>query len=322
MVADYSRPFQISLVEQASIAIPEIALTGISKGILLIGGSGVGKTHAFDMLARLFPPQMDGPMQLIPAIRLSLNTKANASSIAKDALAQLGRPISSRERHRLDDLERMLLSAMQARGTKLFMLEEFHNGLLAGSAAIRTENRHFLKNLWNQHDPRNPTSWVSTSAGSKPNGLLLVVSATDELLKPLAKDPELKSRFGTVIQAPNLGLFPRPLYDEFRSVLQSMLERYELISLVSANDHQFSAMMFFATRAHLRVMNDIVQRTATLKKRKGAICDDSIYDVFAEAYSQVGGEAFAGEGNPFRWTEQETVSRVKQAQLKLASTPR
>jgi Cdc6-like AAA superfamily ATPase len=216
------------LAEQVSMAQTEVAETGVSKGILLIGDSGVGKTHSFDHLMQHFSDTVTDMQVHTPAIRVSLKTKADAASISKSALLQLGRPLLPNRLTKLDDLETLLHDAIRARHTRVVLLEEFHNGLLAGAAALRTQNRHFLKNLWNMHDTHNPGGWVSEKERRKPWGLVIVVSATVELLKTLANDQELKSRFNTVIESPSLALFPPAVFDDLRRVLKTMLNRYGL----------------------------------------------------------------------------------------------
>lgn len=313
-MTDYLRPFQTQLIEQVLMALAEVSETGISKGILLIGDSGVGKTHAFDHLSKLFPRRTEGTQVISPAVRVSLKTLANASSISKSALMQLGRPVPPKRKMAADELEVVLHDAIRAQRTSLVLLEEFHNGLLAGAAAIRTQNRHFLKNLWNMHDPRSSMAWVSSSDGAKPWGVVVVVSATIELLKPLAEDKELKSRFSSVIEAPSLALFPTVLLDEFRRVLKTMLNRYGLSERASVNDRNFVARVFFATNGHLRNMNDLVQRGATLSRKADVAAPMS--ELLGIAFEQIGG-GYAPDGqNPFNWSDDALHANVLKARLR------
>lgn len=317
-MTDYFRPFQKQLVDQVLMAQAEVSETGVSKGILLIGDSGVGKTHAFDYLSQLFPRKTEGNQLITPAVRVSLKALANASSISKSALLQLGRPLSTKSKMPADELEGVLHDALRAQRTSLVLLEEFHNGLLAGAAAIRTQNRHFLKNLWNMHDPKSPVAWVSSSNGVKPWGVVVVVSATIELLKPLAEDKELKSRFSSVIEAPSLALFPATLLDEFRRVLKTMLKRYGLTERASVNDRNFVAQVFFATNGHLRNLNDLLQRGATLSKKADAPSSMSV--LLASAFEHIGGGYVNDDQNPFNWTEDVLHNKVIKVQLKQKST--
>lgn len=314
----YLRPFQEQLAEQALMAVAEVAETGVSKGILLIGDSGVGKTHAFDHLATLFPNSIEGTQVIKPLVRVSLKSLANASSISKAALLQLGRPVSPSSRMTPDELEGVLHDALRAQRTKVILLEEFHNGLVAGEAALRTQNRRFLKNLWNMHDPMSAVAWVSPSDAVKPSGVVVILSTTFDLLKPLAADLELKSRFSSLIEAPTVELFPAALLDEFRRVLKTMLNRYGLSERVSVNDRGFVAQLFFATNGHLRVMNDILQRASTLAKKSTA--PTAIPELLALAFDQVGGGFVAKRENPFRWAGGELQANVLKVQLKQKSS--
>jgi hypothetical protein len=317
MANNYLRRFQRELHEQGSMAIQEIAETGVSKGIQVIGESGVGKTYAFDTLTREFPSYNEGVQRVVPVVRIGLDITPRARPIMEAALKALGRPIGPREKITFAKVEEMLYSALRACKTKVFMIEEFHNGLVANKSEIRTENCNFLKNLWNMHNPENPETWVSATENSKPYGMLIIVSGVETLQKVIAKNKELKTRYGTLIEAPSLALFPKPLYNEFRQVLKSKVEQFGLGGRVDVEDHLFSARVYFSSEAHLRTVNDVVQRVGTLART--ASQETPIQDIFAKSVSQMCGQLVKEIGNPFYWSEDEVVQRVMKAQLKFDS---
>lgn len=316
-MTEYLRPFQKELEEQVQMARMEVAETGVSKGIVLIGGSGTGKTHAFDYLSGLFSNSNEGHQVTTPCIRVSLKTSPDAISVSKSALSQLGRPTKSKTT--LDELEELLHDAIRTRKTSVVMLEEYHNALLANESAIRTKNRRFLKNLWNLHNPKSNSSFVSERNGEMPRGIVLVLSATEELLKPLKEDVELQSRFTSYIFAPELALFPPALLDEYRHVLKFMLKRYGLSEKISVNDREFVAKTFFASNGHLRQLNDLIQRARTLSRKYDT--SKTIVELLSTAFDQVGAGEKDRTKNPFTWSSEELMTNVAKAQLKLQQKP-
>lgn len=295
------------------MAQDEVLQTGVSKGILLIGDSGVGKTHAFDLLASRVPSRLEGTQQVCPSIRVSLATKPDASSIMESALLQLGRPLPVRHRNKLSVIESVFHDALRARQTSLFMLEEFHNGLLAGASDLRKQHQDFVKNTWNLHSQKDAQSWVSATGTEKRHAIVMVLSGTEDLRKPFSSNSELNSRFDTVIEAPNLAMFPESLYTEFRQVLKAMLTRHGLAEEFDVNDGIFPVQVFLATNGHGRKMESLVLRVSTLRKKwDGAT---PIIELFAVAFEQLGGGYRPTKDNPFRLDENMLISEVTRLKL-------
>jgi hypothetical protein len=147
--------------------------------------------------------------------------------------------------------------------------------------------------------------------------MLIIVSGVETLQKVIAKNKELKTRYGTLIEAPSLALFPKPLYNEFRQVLKSKVEQFGLGGRVDVEDHLFSARVYFSSEAHLRTVNDVVQRVGTLARTVSQ--ETPIQDIFAKSVAQMCGQLVQEIGNPFYWSEDEVVQRVMKAQLKFDS---
>jgi hypothetical protein len=310
-MTDYRRPFQQTLLDQVSMAEAEVLQTGVSKGILLIGDSGAGKTYAFDLVSSRYPRRLDGMQQVCPCVRVSLGSKPNVRSVIESALLQLGRPLLAR--HRESSIESVFHDALRAQQTSLFMLEEFHNGLLVGASDLRKQHQDFAKNTWNMHDPRNPQSWVSATGAEKRHAIVMVLSGTENLRKPFSSNCELNSRFNTVIEAPSLALFPESLYTEFRRVLKAMLTRHGLADKFDVNDGMFPVQVFLATNGHGRNMDSLALRVSTLRKKWDGTTP--IIELFAVAFEQLGAGYQPKEENPFRLGENTLFSEVTRLKL-------
>lgn len=314
MTSEYLLPFQRHLIDEAEICLAEIDAGGNSHGILLIGESGAGKTHALDVLAHLYPPYTQGSQPKTPCCRVGAPAKADAGTVAADVLRQLGKPLTKNPRKNVADLERDMACAMAARQVRILVLEEFHNALLAGTPQLRGQTARLLKNIWNQVPSESPLEWSSPNLFRGDRRLLVIVSGTEELLPVFTKDAELRSRFGCVIRAPRLEFEPVQSFKEFRYILRSLIHRFGLSEVLNAEDVSIAARSLFACSSHLRALEKLLQRAGTLARRSEA--PDSLLQLMAAAYEQVGGGSL-GLSNPFQWPEDELKQKVANAQANL-----
>ena len=310
-MSDYRRPWQTRLLEEVELAREEVRATGKSKGILVIGESGVGKTHAFDILSALYAPTVMDGKRVVPSFRLAPSATAKVNANIQNILAQMGRPAAGLKGA---DLFGTLLKAGVAAELEIGLFEEVHNAILKSSAAIGKETSEFLKNLWNYHDARISSAWTRPSAASKPHGLVLVLSGTPELERPILSNSELQSRFGTVIRAPKPSLFPAAAKADFQHLFKEMRDRYRLTKELSPNNAEQLARVYFATSEHLRHLESLFQRTSTLLGKNGA---SPILEVLRDAANAVIPHTkLTLDGNPFDWSMDTLETRIASLALK------
>lgn len=306
--APYLLPFQAELIERVELALEEINAGGNSQGILLIGDTGTGKTTGYDEIAKRYPPRVEGVQIITPCVRVALPTKADVPAIIKRSMVQLRKPIASSRVLKVDQLEHQFHNAARTQGVRIFMLEEFHNILLVGEPRMRGQGAEFLKNAWNMHPDTTSLDWALPGAGEGKYRLLIVVSGTPELIKVFPPNSELGSRFSTVVPAPRLGLFPLESRRQFQTVFTRLCERFGIRQSVNINDWDLVTRCYLLTDGHLRGLEKLVERAASLIRK--AVDGAAIVPVFARAAPQVSTKTIQGK-NPFDLTALELADVVK-----------
>jgi hypothetical protein len=307
---DYLLKFQRRLLDQVAASLSEIARGGISAGILLIGGSGTGKSMILRRLEELHKSSMLGSQRIIPCCRVQARAQADATTIAADVLARLGKPIPP-ARQKLKFLEPDMHRAFIACETRLFIVEEAHNATLSASDKMRGQTSRLLKNLWNigtTDDAPRPHHGPALSNTAHP--MVLVLSATDELLKALKNDEELRSRFPCVIFADRTSFSPPESFKEFRHVLRSQIHGGDLELLLDPNDNLLASRCMLACQGHLRDLWSLLQRAKTLSVAPPILADTNA--LLALAFDSAFGDSDRRE-NPFRQADTEVQSSVEKA---------
>ena len=312
MTSNFLLPFQERLLEQVETALDEIAAGGNSQGIQLIGASGSGKTHGLDALADGYPPTIGyNGQRITPCCRVAVTAQADAVSTAASVLHQLGKPLRASTRPNLKLLEPDMHRALRSHRVRILVFEEFHNALLASTPQLRGQIARFLKNLWNLHPEDSPLRWSAPEPGRDDQRLVVIVSGTDELVKVFEKDAELASRFGCVVKAEQVGFFPKESFDNFRNVYGSLAGRFGLSDRLSPEDDSTVARCMLACGPHLRKLEKLLQRMATLARRLDGPKID--LELLAAAFDAVGGATGASSSNPFKLTEAEVTTLVAKA---------
>ncbi|MCV2361816.1 TniB family NTP-binding protein, partial [Paucibacter sp. TC2R-5] len=139
---EYHRPFQSLLISHVATALEEVRAGGSSQGILLIGGSGTGKTHAFDLIAGSFERKLLDGQMLTPCVRIEMPLNPTPKNIVIAALKPLGGVYTSGGH---STPETQLRDAFDCHQVKVVLLEEFHNALLSGTTAVRNQVLKFVK---------------------------------------------------------------------------------------------------------------------------------------------------------------------------------
>ena len=152
--------------------------------------------------------------------------------------------------------------------------------------------------------------WSKPAPGRDDWRVIIVVSGTEELLPVFDKDAELSSRFSTIVRAQQLGFTPPAAFKEFRGVLKHMVAHEELTGWLVANDNDLAARIMLACNGHLRLLEKLLQRTATLWTKAGKNRDLPPLALLAQAFPAINS---SGATNPFELAPEELQNRVASA---------
>jgi len=306
---DYLLKFQQRLLDQVAACLSEISRGGTSAGILLIGPSGAGKSLVLRILEQMHPGSMLGSQRIIPCCRVQARTQADARSIVVDILERLGKPSLSSARMTMQFLEPDMHRALVARQTRLFILEEAHNATLSASDKMRGQTARLLKNMWNQGTTDDTPRLAGRTGHDHPTpAMVLILSATDELLEALKEDKELRSRFPCVIRAEITSFSPPESFREFRYVLRSQIHNAGLDAFLDATDDLHASRCMLACDGHLRDLWSLLQRTKTLSET--APNGSSPETLLALSFDSAFGDSDRRE-NPFRLSDTEVAAKVE-----------
>ena len=292
-------PHQAALIRQIDLALAEVALTGTSRGLLLIGPSGSGKTFMLDLLARRMPQEPTPGQRKFRVCTVSLESSRDPASIMRGILAKLGKPRSVTARMRLADLEWQVIDALDACGVEILILEEFHNALLKTDSRLRGQANRLLKNLWNA-DNRSKR--------------VILISGTDEIRPIFDGDDELNSRYGCRIHATSLWFDAQGRSPHFRGIAEVIADRHGVKHLIDTGNKLVLARLLFACHGHLRRLDELCARVATLSREKPEEADQS--GLWATAFGDVVARS-TGSANPFSMPE-EDLRRVIFAERRAA----
>jgi Cdc6-like AAA superfamily ATPase len=314
MGSEFLLPYQRELLARLATALQEVSEGANSQGLLLIGSSGAGKTHILDVVASGFRSSTVGYQRHVPCCRVAADMKATATSIACAILEQLGIPLKVSIGMKPKELEATVFTAIVACKVTLLILEELHNAILATSPQLRGQLSRFIKNLWNLTPVNSPHTWAHPDRERGDHRLVILASGTEQLRQAFDKkgEEELRSRFISRVEARKLSLDPPDSFRAFRGVLDAMIRRAGLDRTLSAADNEVAARALIACDGHLRVLENLLRRSATLEKRAA----ESIQplELLARAFDEVGG-GNSPESNPFRWPTAEIAARIKRARI-------
>ncbi|MDT3680538.1 MAG: ATP-binding protein [Burkholderiaceae bacterium] len=284
-------PHQNRLVREIEVALSEVLSTDTSRGILFVGESGTGKSHAFNVIESHFAtiPTND-VQQRATVVRADLRAATSTGAIIHALLTQLGRP-NIRPATKLDTLEWMLHDAFTAYGTLILLMEEMHNGLVREAKAFAYRTAELMKGLWNR-----TTSGLNSRGGEHAQKLVIVVSGLPVLLDVFAKDAELASRYSSVIEAPYLSLSSSEDIRLVRQVINEFRKRFGLAQLINPNDNDIVMRLYLATSMHLRHLEKLFARAQSLLARQPRM--DSGLELLKAAYPSALGIMNA-PANPF-----------------------
>lgn len=285
-------PHQAELIRQVDLAFAEVATTKSSRGILLIGPSGSGKTFLLELLERRRPSVKAAGQRKVPVCVVTLGSTSDPTSIMRRILSVLGKPESVTAGIKVADLEWQVLDAMDACGVEILVLEEFHNALLKTDAKLRGQANRLLKNLWN---------------ADKRGKRVILISGTDEIIPVFDGDDELNSRFGCRVHATSLWFDANGRSPHFRTIADVIVNRHGVQHLIDTKDKLTLARLLCACRGHLRRLDELCARVATLSRERSEPANG--VDVWAVAYSQVVARSLES-GNPFSMPEEDLRRQI------------
>lgn len=302
-------PWQQRLLDQVSKGLAEIDTGGNSVGILLSGPSGTGKTALLDELSGAYPPYVEGIQRCFPCCRVSALAKSETTSVSQSILVQLGWSLAAASTIRGPELEMNVHRALNRCRVRILILEELNNALTLESKLLRGQLARFLKNLWNLHPPDDPQSWAHPQKDRADRRLIIIVSGTEDIRSAFdAKvDAELSSRFSCRVNAMKLWFDAPESRSQFRTVFTTISSRWGLIGLVDPSDPGVLSRSLFACQGHLRELDSLLRRAATLHKRGGTAYPENA--PLAEAFDEVI-RRDSSQGNPFLWSEGELRERL------------
>lgn len=309
----YRLPAQQSLLEQVQKGLREIDAGGNSRGILVAGPSGTGKTTAMDLVSSLFLPYADGIQRCVPCCRVSAAAKSDTSSVAQSILRRLGKPLSATRNLRARELEAQVHAAIIACRVRIMIFEEMHNSLLATTKQLRGELSRFLKNLWNSSPDEDGISWAMPQQDRGDHRLIIIVSGTDEIRPVFDRDSELSSRYSCRINTPLLWFHPPESMRHFRAVFANLSARFGLNGGFATPDAALLSRTMFSCDAHLRRLEMLLSRAATLQSAETSNVDPTT--LLSMAFEEVL-QADASHENPFQWTHEDLKRRVLAAPKK------
>ena len=292
-------PHQSALIRQVDLALAEVALTKTSRGLLLIGPSGSGKTFMLDLLARRMPPTTTSGQRKIRVCTVSLESSGDPASIMRAILAKLGKPQSVTAKMRVADLEWQVIDALDACGVEILILEEFHNALLKTDSRFRGQANRLLKNLWNADDHTKR---------------VILISGTEAIRKIFDGDDELNSRYGCRVNAASLWFDAQGRSPHFRGIAEAITNRHGVNHLIDTGNKLVLGRLLFACHGHLRRLDELCARVATLARGQPAEADHSC--LWAAAVVEVVARS-TGSSNPFVMPEDE-LRRVIFAECRAA----
>ena len=238
-VNDYLMPWQKDVIREVERSRKQVLGGGNSRGILLLGPSGSGKTHVFDAISAAYPTSVKGVQRITPCIRISMKARPDAQAMSRSFLAQMGRPVRQQSSVSEDTVQ----AAFREQEVRVALMEEVHNSLLSSEKRMSKQSGDYIKNLWNNAPNGTSVGWAGAATSDARHSMVIVVSAIEELRRAIDKDEELRSRFGTVVVAPKLALYPADLFRQFRLVLRSMVSRFELIDIIHPEDGGLPTMV-------------------------------------------------------------------------------
>lgn len=303
-------PAQRRLLDQVTKALTEIDLGGNSRGILVSGPSGTGKTTALDLVAKLPLPRVAGPQRSVPCCRIDAQAGIDTTSVSQSILEKLGKPAAATRRLKAAEVEKQALEAVIACQVRILIFEEFNNALLASTKDLRGKLAKFLKNLWNAHPNGDAHSWALPDAERGDRRFVIIVSGTEEIRPVFDRDRELSSRFNIRVNTSRLWFDSPQSREHFKMIFSSLVKRFGLENVIDASEPRILARSMFASQAHLRELASLLERAATLRRTSELeLVGEAL---LAAAFEDLRGP-YGDQVNPFEWSYEELKERVAAA---------
>lgn len=118
-------PSIVRIIGQIEDAVALCKSTGRGEAILVLGGSGSGKSHLVKMICRKRPPNHAGNISVVPAISFSIPAAPTQRSMASALLHSIGHPKS--QRGTAQDLFERVITQVRAAKTEIILIDNVHD---------------------------------------------------------------------------------------------------------------------------------------------------------------------------------------------------
>ncbi|QDY71358.1 TniB family NTP-binding protein [Qingshengfaniella alkalisoli] len=184
--------------------------TNETRGIMVVGGAGSGKSHLVHRALMKFPVLAEGELGRRRFLECSVPSPATLKSMVLEMLEKSGYPEVSSNRQ-VWSLVQMLRARMSTTGTVVLWIDEAHDLFCADRKLILRA----LKALMQGDD-----------------SVIVILSGTEELAQVIRTDPQVQRRFSTVAFP---ALVPELQGDLFRQIIDDYCRRANLGAPIEAD---------------------------------------------------------------------------------------
>jgi DNA transposition AAA+ family ATPase len=200
---------------------------GHTDNVMLVGNSGVGKTHLIKAYCRAHQPYDEKEKTIVPVVRVSLTGKTTHLQCVREILEALGDEFADKGNAR--ECIKRLYKLLRENGVQLVFIDEAHNTL-------------------NKHGYNSAVSM--TLKGINNNTSVTVVLAGTPKLLEYREDKELKRRFQRVIRLSEMGYKTQEEVDDFKTLLRYLVKALPVENSVDLLNSDWVGRIFLATEGN------------------------------------------------------------------------
>ena len=256
--------------------------TGEPVCVLLLGGSGCGKSHLADRFEQLYPRSTKNGQAHIPVLRIRVPSDPKIKSCASTMLARLGDPLYARGTEA--EMTKRIQHHLKKSETQFVIMEEFQHFVDAESEKLFLSAANWLKILI--EETRVP----------------FAVEGLQRTKKLFDADDQLSGRFdGPYYLLPfrwfQPGNPPTVASKPFRGFLKGIHRAMPFKDCVDFSERSVALRFFCSSQGSPRRVGKLIAQAAMIAEEKGS--ETIGLDTFAQAYVQRCGYQVSKERNPF-----------------------